>query len=104
MTYVITNKCLGERYGDCAQVCPVNCIYPGDYQDEVFMVIDPEDCIECGACLPACPIDAIVASESESPAWAAINAELAPQWKNNPPVETRPAGDPPRKAGNVLVN
>ena len=54
MPYVINQECLGERYADCVDVCPVNCIYPGDYKGEVFMVIDPDICIDCGACLPEC--------------------------------------------------
>ena len=60
MPYVITNKCLGERYAACVDVCPVECIHPGDYQGQEFMIIDPEVCIDCGACLPECPIGAIV--------------------------------------------
>ena len=60
MPYVITEKCLGERYATCVAVCPVDCIYPGEYKGEEFMVIDPIVCIDCGACLPECPIEAIV--------------------------------------------
>ena len=41
MSYVITGKCLGEQYASCTEVCPVDCIYPGDYKGEKFMVIDP---------------------------------------------------------------
>ncbi|MBI4041782.1 MAG: 4Fe-4S binding protein [Deltaproteobacteria bacterium] len=103
MAYVITEKCLGEQYADCVEVCPVDCIYPGAYKAEPFMVIDPELCIDCDACLPACPIDAIVPTVENDPAWAKINAELAPNFKNNPAVPPRPAGDPPRKPGNKLV-
>lgn len=103
MAYVITEKCLGERYADCAEVCPVDCIYPGDYKGEVFMVIDPEVCIDCDACVPACPIDAIVATVEDDPAYAKINAELSPQFKGNQKVATRPPGDAPRKPGNKLV-
>lgn len=102
MAYVITGKCLGERYATCAEVCPVDCIHPGEYNGEVFMVIDPDDCIDCGVCQPECPIDAIVDSPDEAPEWAKINAELAPSFKANPKVEPRPANDPPRKAENKL--
>lgn len=100
MPYVITEKCLGERYATCAEVCPVDCIHPGEYNGEVFMVIDPDDCIDCGVCQPECPIDAIVDSADESPQWAKINAELSPTYKNNGKVEPRPANDPPRKESN----
>jgi ferredoxin len=66
------------------------------------MIIDPEECIDCGACLPECPIEAIVETEEESPEWAAINKELTPQYKGNPAVTPRAANDPPRKPGNKL--
>jgi ferredoxin len=104
MAYVITEKCLGERYATCVEVCPVDCIHPGEYQGEVFMVIDPDACIDCTLCKPACPIDAIVESEDEDPEWAAINAELAPDFMDNDPVEMRERDDPPRKPGNEIVN
>lgn len=103
MTYVITEKCLGERYATCVAVCPVDCMYPGEYNGEVFLVIDPEVCIDCGACLPECPIEAIVETAEEDPEWAAINAELSPAFKDNPAVEPRPSNDPPRKPTNKLT-
>ena len=103
MPYVITDKCLGERYASCVAVCPVDCIHPGDYKGEEFMIIDPETCIDCGQCLPECPINAIVATVDESPEWAKINAELTPSYKNNPKVPERSKSDPPRKPGNKLV-
>ena len=113
MSYVITEKCLGERYGDCVEVCPVDCIYPGDYDKgegegpEVFMVIDPELCIDCSLCKPACPIDAIVETEDDDPEWAEINAQLSPEWADNEPLtpdQIRPRDDPPRKPGNEIIN
>ena len=104
MAYVITGKCLGERYASCVEVCPVDCIHPGEYQDEEFMVIDPEECIDCSLCIPACPIDAIVETEDEAPDWAEINEQLAPDFMNNVPVPERPRDDPPRKPGNTIVN
>ncbi len=104
MSHVITEKCLGERYGSCVAVCPVDCIHPGDYKGEVFMIIDPETCIDCGACIPECPINAIVGSVDDDPAYAKINAELTPSFKQNPKVEERPKNDPPKKPGNKLVN
>ena len=104
MSYVIVEKCLGERYASCVAVCPVDCIYPGEYKGEAFMVIDPNVCITCGACLPECPIGAIVESEDYSPDWAKINAELAPGYQPNPKVPERPRDDKPHKEGNKLVN
>ena len=103
MSYVIIEKCLGERYASCVAVCPVDCIYPGDYNGKEFMVIDPAICITCGACLPECPIGAIVESEDYSPEYAKINAELSPQWKDHPKVPERPKDEPPRRPENKLV-
>ena len=103
MSYVITAKCLGEQYAACVEVCPVDCIYPGDHNGEKFMVIDPEICITCGACLPVCPVGAIVESEDYDPAFAKVNAELSPQFKGNAKVTPRPTNDPPRKPTNKLV-
>ncbi len=97
MPYVINQECLGEQYADCVDVCPVNCIYPGDYKGEKFMVIDPDICIDCGACLPECPVEAIVASVDDAPEWGKVNAELSPLFKNNPPVTPRQPNEPARK-------
>jgi ferredoxin len=104
MAYVITEKCLGERYATCVDVCPVDCIYPGEYQGEEFMVIHPDVCVACGLCLPECPIGAIVDNEEESPEWGVINAKLSELWGDNPKVPERPRNDPPRKPGNAIVN
>ena len=103
MPHVVTEKCLGERYANCADICPTESFHPGTCKGEPFMAIDPETCIDCGACLPVCPIGAIVGSADESPEWAKINAEMTPQFKSNPKAEMRPADDPPRKPGNKLV-
>ena len=103
MSYVITEKCLGELYGACVEVCPVDCIYPGDHKGEKFMVIDPEICITCGACLPVCPIGAIVESEDYDQAYAKVNAELSPAFMGNPKVTPRPSNEAPHKPANKLV-
>ncbi|BBL80096.1 ferredoxin [Rubrobacter xylanophilus] len=55
MTYVITEPCIGTKDQSCVEVCPVDCIYDGG---EHFM-INPEECIDCGACEPECPVEAI---------------------------------------------
>lgn len=103
MPHVVGEKCLGEVYAACVEVCPVECFYPGEFKEEPFMVIDPEVCIDCGACIPECPIGAIVGSTDDDPDWAEINAELAPKFKDNPKVTPRPPKDPPKKPGNKLV-
>ncbi len=104
MTWVITKLCRECVDMSCVEVCPVDCIHPGEYRDEVFMVIHPDNCIDCELCKPACPIDAIVETEEESPEWAEINAELAPDWEDHEAVQMRERDDPPRKPGNVIVN
>jgi NAD-dependent dihydropyrimidine dehydrogenase PreA subunit len=55
MTYVITEPCIGTKDQSCVEVCPVDCIYDGG---DHFM-INPEECIDCGACEPECPVEAI---------------------------------------------
>ena len=62
MPHVITENCLGEHYGGCADVCPVDCIRPVDREGKPLMAIDPDVCIDCGVCLPECPVGAIAAS------------------------------------------
>ena len=96
MSYVITSPCLGEQYAQCVDVCPVDCIYPGDHHGKAFMVIDPKLCIDCHACLAVCPVNAIIASPHENPEYAQLNERLAPLFKNNPAVPVRPPNDPPK--------
>jgi len=59
MTHVITGACIGAKHKElsCTEICPMNCIH-GTASDDI-LYIDPEDCIDCGACVPACPRDAI---------------------------------------------
>jgi ferredoxin len=107
MPYVILEKCLDEQYAACVDVCPVDCIHPIPHNGKPFMIIDPDVCIDCGVCLPECPIGAIVASVDEAPQDAALNKELtaaAKEWEAaNGKVTPRPPNDPPRRADNKLV-
>ncbi|WP_339047953.1 ferredoxin family protein [Candidatus Mesenet endosymbiont of Phosphuga atrata] len=59
MTHFVTEKCIKCKYTDCVEVCPVDCFYEG----ENMLVIDPDQCIDCGVCIPECPIDAIVTDD-----------------------------------------
>ena len=63
MTHVVTDACVGCKYTDCVAVCPVDCFHEGPN----FIVIDPEVCIDCGVCIPECPVEAIV-DEKDLPA------------------------------------
>ena len=82
MSYIIIGKCMGERYGACVEVCPVEAMHYGDHDGAPMMVINPDTCIDCGACLPECPIAAIVDSEDLAPDWAEYNKAAADMWPN----------------------
>ena len=69
MTHIITSLCL--RDAGCVEVCPVECIVPGKPQEQwPWYYIDPDTCIDCGACEPECPVNAIFPEESLPPEWA----------------------------------
>ena len=79
MTYVVTESCIKCKYTDCVEVCPVDCFREGPN----FLVIDPEECIDCTLCVPECPVGAIFAEDDLPPEQAqflAINADLARKW------------------------
>ncbi len=71
MTYVITQPCVGVKDASCVDVCPVDCIHPApgesDFESVDMLYINPDECIDCGACEPACPVTAIF-EESAVPA------------------------------------
>jgi NAD-dependent dihydropyrimidine dehydrogenase PreA subunit len=68
VTYVITEPCIGTKDQSCVEVCPVDCIYDaGDH----FM-INPEECIDCGACEPECPVEAIYPEDALPDKWNAF--------------------------------
>jgi ferredoxin len=79
MTHVVTENCINCKHTDCVEVCPVDCFHEGPN----FLVIDPNECIDCTLCVEECPVDAIYSDNDISPAqelYLAINAELAPLW------------------------
>ncbi|MDF2867164.1 MAG: hypothetical protein K0S11_634 [Gammaproteobacteria bacterium] len=81
MTFVVTESCIRCKYTDCVEVCPVDCFYEGPN----FLVINPDECIDCALCEPECPVNAIF-SEDELPEeqqqFLQINADLAQKWAN----------------------
>ena len=88
MTFVVTENCIKCKYTDCVEVCPVDCFHEGPN----FLVIDPDECIDCTLCEPECPAEAIVPdSDDRAAAWAELNRTYAGQWPNI----TR-KGEPPR--------
>ena len=76
MTYVVTDNCVRCKYTDCVSVCPVDCFYEG----ENMLVIDPDECIDCGVCVPECPAEAISPESSDLANWVEINRKYAKQW------------------------
>jgi NAD-dependent dihydropyrimidine dehydrogenase PreA subunit len=83
MTHIITGLCI--RDGACVEVCPVECIVPGQPQEEwPWYYIDPETCIDCGACVPECPVEAIFPEEDVPSSFVAKGGE----------VMTAPVGTP----------
>ena len=81
MTFVVTDNCIKCKYTDCVEVCPVDCFYEGPN----FLVIHPDECIDCALCEPECPAQAIF-SEDEVPEdmqeFIELNADLAEVWPN----------------------
>lgn len=79
MTYVVSEPCIKCKYTDCVAVCPVDAFHEGPN----FMVIDPEECIDCSLCVDECPVSAIF-DEADLPAhyasYIALNAELSKVW------------------------
>ena len=66
VTYIIAEPCIDIKDLSCVDVCPVDCIH----EFERILVIDPEECIDCGACEPECPVEAIFADDSVPEQWA----------------------------------
>jgi ferredoxin len=90
VTFVVTADCHRCRFTDCVAVCPVDCFH-GDAE---MLYIDPQRCIDCGACVPECPVEAIYAEGTlpdDQAEWLALNAERA---KHLPVVRTQQAAYP----------
>jgi len=77
MAYVVTDRCIACRYTDCVAVCPVDCFRSGPS----MLVIAPDECIDCGVCVPECPAKAIRHdSDPAGSAWLDFNARYAARW------------------------
>jgi len=70
MTYIIAEPCIDVRDKSCVDVCPVDCIHPTDGEGEPMLYIDPDECIDCGACEPECPVEAIFTEEDLPEEWS----------------------------------
>lgn len=81
MTFVVTESCIKCKYTDCVEVCPVDCFYEGPN----FLVIHPDECIDCALCEPECPVNAIVSEDDLTDSqqqFLDLNAELSKKWPN----------------------
>ena len=103
MTYVVTDVCIKCKYTDCVEVCPVDCFYEG----ENMLVINPDECIDCGVCIPECPIDAIVTDiDPRGEPFLELNREFStgpwPNLTKKKPGRSRPGfGSCPAAGGRV---
>lgn len=80
MTYVVTESCIKCKYTDCVSVCPVDCFYEGPN----FLVINPDECIDCAVCVPECPVNAIVpdtdTTTQDLDYWIELNSTLSKSY------------------------
>lgn len=78
MSYIVTENCIKCKFTDCVNVCPVDCFYEG----ENFLVINPDECIDCAVCVPECPINAIISFDENinEVLMFNINKELSNIW------------------------
>ncbi|MDA0938839.1 MAG: ferredoxin family protein [Proteobacteria bacterium] len=98
MTYVVNEKCIKCKYTDCVEVCPVDCFKEGPN----MLIIDPEECIDCGVCEPECPIGAIEADSASDIKWIELNKEYSKKWpsimeKKNPMPKAKEYEDEEKK-------
>ncbi|NJK88055.1 MAG: ferredoxin family protein [Myxococcales bacterium] len=79
MAFVVAEPCIKCKYTDCVDVCPVDCFHEG----QNMLVIDPDECIDCGACEPECPTTAIFSEDDLPEKWSEfveLNRRLASGW------------------------
>lgn len=82
MTHLVTENCIKCKHTDCVVVCPVDCFYEGPN----FLAINPDECIDCGVCIPECPVEAIVEGDEDKVEnyqfWFDLNSRLSRKWPN----------------------
>ncbi|MDG1287784.1 MAG: ferredoxin family protein [Rickettsiales bacterium] len=78
MTFIVDDNCIRCKYTDCVEVCPVDCFYEG----ENMLVINPDECIDCGVCEPECPAEAIHPESEENIDWVEHNRKFSEVWPN----------------------
>ena len=85
MAFVVTEPCKGCKYTDCVVVCPAECFYEGDD----MLYIDPVDCLDCGACVPECPVNAIYPDRDVPAQWESYIALNAERVKKCPSIKEK---------------
>lgn len=90
MTFIVNENCIKCKYTDCVEVCPVDCFYVG----ENMLVINPDECIDCGVCEPECPAQAIVPDRNLDPDdptdWVELNRKYSLIWPNITQMNNEP--------------
>jgi len=87
MPYVVAEPCIGTKDKSCVAVCPVECFYEGEDQ----LYIHPDECIDCGLCVPECPVDAIFADDEVPEKWASYTKKNSEVFTgDNPPPKAEP--------------
>ena len=107
MAYVVTENCIRCKYTDCVEVCPVDCFHEGPN----FLVIDPEECIDCTLCIDECPVNAIYAIDDLPPEYQrfiALNIELSKSWpvlteRRDPPADANHWADVKEKFSELAI-
>lgn len=90
MTHIVTESCIRCKFTDCVDVCPVDCFREGPN----MLSIDPDECIDCGVCVPECPVDAIKAEEdvpADQLPFIALNIQLSQGWPSITRTKIPPA-------------
>ncbi len=108
MAFIVAEPCVACKYTDCVAVCPVDCFYEGAN----FLVIHPDECIDCGACEPVCPTKAIFPEDDLPEKWKeyiALNADLSTKWPNISEKKSPMPGadsfkETPNKRGELDLN
>lgn len=100
MTFVVTESCIKCKYTDCVEVCPVDCFYEGPN----FLVINPDECIDCALCEPECPVNAILSEDDvpgEQRIFLELNQELSQAWPN---ITAKKDSPPDAKSWEAVSN
>ena len=96
MAFIITDPCIGTKDHSCVDVCPVDCIHPRkdepEFEQTTMLYIHPEECIDCGACVPACPVSAIYDSPEATPSHQKDLIEANAVYRNGDAARTREGG------------